>query len=207
MESGRRRPRTRLPYSGEHLHSDNESSTSHPDNQHEQIVTEQLPLTDSADVASAAEGSPVPEQPPLDPDSHHAASSPPTGSPPVITESHSTDPAVSGAISSDAGLSVPPVVVSARVYDARFASSAVCVCAEHRTVHDAVQQLVGAVRNTAAILTLLHSEEPVEHQCALLGRIFEFDGFLWCVHRSLCSCAYINWLVSAEALYRPCLQL
>ena len=68
---------------------------------------------------------------------------------------------------------------SIRVYDARFAHPAVCVCAENHTVQTAMEQLVGAVRNTAATLTLLHSKEPLPPQCALLAKMFEFDGFLW----------------------------
>lgn len=44
---------------------------------------------------------------------------------------------------------------------------------------DAVRHLIGAVRDTAALLTTLHSEAAVEHQCVLLGRMLEFDGFLW----------------------------
>ena len=73
----------------------------------------------------------------------------------------------------------PTVATSTRAYDARFAYPAVCVCAEHGAVQDAVQRLVGAVRETAALLTRLHSEEPLQRQCALLGRMFEFDCFLW----------------------------
>ena len=68
--------------------------------------------------------------------------------------------------------------ISTRAYDARFACPAVCVCAEHRAVQAAVQHLVGAVRETAAVLTRLHSEDPIQQQCALLGRMFEFDCFL-----------------------------
>ena len=36
---------------------------------------------------------------------------------------------------------------------------------------DAVRHLIGAVRDTAALLTTLHSEAAVEHQCVLLGRM------------------------------------
>ena len=73
----------------------------------------------------------------------------------------------------------PAVAVTAHAYDARFAYPAVCVCAEHPAARDAVQHMVAAVRDNAAVLTCVHAEHSVEHRCALLGRIFEFDGFLW----------------------------
>ena len=73
----------------------------------------------------------------------------------------------------------PAAVVTTRTYAARFAYPSVCACAEHRTARDAVQRLVSAVRDTAAVLTFLHAEEPVENQCVLLGRMLDFDGFLW----------------------------
>ena len=73
----------------------------------------------------------------------------------------------------------PAVAVTACAYDARFAYPAVCICAEHPAARDAVQNLVAAVRDNAAVFTRLHAEHSVEHRCALLGRIFDFDGFLW----------------------------
>ena len=73
----------------------------------------------------------------------------------------------------------PASATTTRAYDVRFAYPAVCVCAEHSTVQDAIQRLVGAVRETATMLTRLHSEESLQQQCALLGRMFEFDCFLW----------------------------
>ena len=73
----------------------------------------------------------------------------------------------------------PAAGATARAYAARFAYPSVCACAEHRTARDAVQRLVSTVRDTAAVLTFLHAEEPVENQCTLLGRMLDFDGFLW----------------------------
>lgn len=91
-----------------------------------------------------------------------------------------------GPSSSEASCTASPVLahrepvdtVTTRAYDARFAYPAVCICAEHPAARHAVHLLVAAVRDSAAVLTRLHAEHPVEHRCSLLGRIFDFDGFL-----------------------------
>lgn len=206
MELARRPPRTRLAYGAEIIHSENDSSDPYADKRHKRQRTEPSSSTGHADVTSRAVGSPIREQPPMDSNSSHAASSSQARTQLVTEAAIVTYPEASDATTLGTGPGVPFTRVPARAYDARFASSAVCVCAEHHTVHEAVQQLVGAVRNTAAILTLLHSKEPVEHQCALLGRMFEFDGFLGCVNSLVVSWTCGNRLMAIVAPYLLCSQ-
>ena len=91
----------------------------------------------------------------------------------------STCSAPSTAASMVVATNASAVTTSSRAYDARFARDAVCICADRPPVHAAVNQLIAAVRDAAAVVTQLHSEEVVTHQCALLSRMFDFDGFLW----------------------------
>ena len=83
------------------------------------------------------------------------------------------------ATSPGAANSAAAASVTAKAYDARFARAVACLCAEQPSVRVVVDRLVGAVRDAAAVVSQVHSEEFVDHQCALLSRMFEFDGFLW----------------------------
>ena len=92
-----------------------------------------------------------------------------------------------GAFLSSSSVATSPVTANngaaastnAQAYDARFAHAVVCLCAKQPAVHAAVEHLVSAVRDAAAVVSQLHSEELVDQQCTLLSRMFEFDGFLW----------------------------
>ena len=96
-----------------------------------------------------------------------------------IQPAGSTCSAPSAAASTMVATNASVVTAASRAYDARFARAAVCVCADRPPVHAAVKHLIAAVRDAAAVVTQLHSEEVANHQCALLNRMFEFDGFLW----------------------------
>lgn len=174
---GRRHPRTRRPY-GEDAGTEVEPAAPYADcPPHEASASPKgLPSSTSAGV----NGSDTDRQP-VDLDYDGAVSRSPVDAP-VEGSASSVEPMPSPPSAVMEPRPVPAVAPHPlRAYDARFAYPAVCACAENRSVHDAVQRLVGAVRETAAIVTLFHSKESIEHQCALLGRLFELDGFLWWV--------------------------
>ena len=83
------------------------------------------------------------------------------------------------ATSPGAATSGAAAIVTARAYDARFTRAVACLCAEQPSVRAVVEHLVSAVRDAAAVVSQVHSEELEDQQCALLSRMFEFDGFLW----------------------------
>lgn len=175
---GRHRPHAKRPYE-EDVYSEDDSSSSSDGDRHKRRRVES-PSLDCADVGAVLTEAAAPGPSTVDSDFMRAAS----GSELVIHSSASVHPEPAGPAQPSnpatvIGPGASPSVARSRAYNARFAHAVICVCAEHQTVNDAVQQLVGAVRDTAAVVTRLHSQEPVEHQCALLGRMFEFDGFLW----------------------------
>ena len=176
--SGRRHPRTRLPY-GEDADDQVKPAILQAGDQSHDASSSTIGLPGSATTGVAVETETDPPQAGIDLSdgvSHSPADAPAEST--GYGGEHVSSPASNVTEPGAIPVQVPPLTPT-RAYDARFASSAVCVCAEERLVHDAVQQLVGAVRETAAVLTLLHSKDPVARQCALLGRLFEFDGFLW----------------------------
>lgn len=175
--SDRRHPRTRLPYS-EDTGAQVKPAVSHADDQPHDASSSTISLPNAV-VTGVAD--PAAGQRPASLDLNSGLSCPPADAP-AASIACGVEPVSSPTSNATEAGAVPAVVpspVPTRAYDARFAYSAVCVCAEEQLVQDAVQQLVGAVRETAAVLTLLHSKDPIARQCAVLARLFEFDGFLW----------------------------
>ena len=172
--SSNKRPYNEDPFSG------NESTSSNGEGQQQkQPGSPATPVEEQSIVSTLSEAivdaSPGPAL-----DSNQAAPSSQLRSahePDLAVDFTSSEP--SAAPTQTAITYTPATGVTARAYAARFAYPSVCACAEHRNARDAVERLVSTVRETAAVLTFLHAEEPVENQCALLGRMLDFDGFLW----------------------------
>lgn len=165
----------------EDMASENESSSSPVGGEQKErrgslsvLVTEQCMDSALPDASSTA-------LPSTTPDSRHVASGSQVDSPvinsPVAADSTTSEQ--SGAVAPPPESYTSAASPTARTYAARFAYPSVCICAEHSIALEAVQHLVGAVRDTVALLTTLHTEAAVEHQCTLLGRMLEFDSFLW----------------------------
>ena len=163
--------------------SENESSSSYGGNRQKKRRGSPSPPAYEQDMDSVVPDADATASSSTAPDSSYVASVSQIDSPvivsPLAPEPINSDP--SGASASLASSHTPTATFTARAYAARFAYPSVCVCAESSVALDAVQRLIGAVRDAAAVFTNLHAEASAEHQCALLGRILELEGFLWWV--------------------------